>query len=1586
MDEAQSLDALANVINELSNNPHDIELHAKHIRLVQSTEGLQSEVKTAMEMLPEFLAAGEDVWLFLLDHKESSVDLSTPNGIEELLVLYERAEADYLSIPLLQRHLQFLLEQHSKYHSGEEVKPPGLGDIFTTSWTREAIANVVNKGIGHVTRSHLLWDKQREWEMEMLESSSKADREELTEHVQRLHLSRLRQPHSNSDETFQSYSTFTTNYKPPEHYEALLVAASKIRSQGQRAFERRENLEAALTQSGYSLEAYAQYLAVERRAKYPDLLILSTTYERALAEASRRRFDSEVGAETALRLFWAGYCDALRTLDASWDVQLAILKRAVRSVPGSGEVWARYIRLLERLEHLEVEVDEVETVEDIFTTALNTKLIQSDVDQLVAIILARAGYEKRRIEAGDDAVATLFGVLESGLEMVYQASKTGDVKLRLEKYFVNVYERIGGPTENVIKVWQSATKISKSSYLVWTSYIETLMKHKMHDEARAIFEDIHKKHLDWPEAIWELWISFEHLYGTVDQIDACLDKIEKAQNQVNARRAKEAEKASYQAMLAAMETQATNAAGNSANAPVETQMEVDDAPERGVKRAAEDDTSQNMQKKAKTEQAPAPLKRDRENCTVFVSDLPQGIAEDELRELFKDCGAVREVKITQLSKVLVATVEFQERGSVPAALTKDKKRIRGQEIAVHLAWKSTLYVTNFPETTDDASVREIFSKYGIIFDVRWPSKKLKSTRRFCYVQYTSPKAAEDALELHGQELEPNRSLNVFMSDPERKKARTDADADERELYVAGLSKFTTEADLEKVFKTYGSVKEVRLAKNQNGQAKGYAFVEFELEKDARAGLAANNFELKKRRIAVTMANSNIRSRHKTPASETGLSRAAEIRSRSVRIRNLPPGVQEGLLHQALEKITSIKRVEVFMDKQEAVAELSTAADAGRLLLRTEPFEFGGNILQLSEEAPETRAGAPGTAGGLFVPRRAGMSRPKAGLGHVRNVITSRAATSTDPTFVAEQQTLPTQGKGQEDFRKMLENVELAGRNLIKKAMNTESQQEYQESTSITFEWTLRGLKTLFDSTKGDHKSKVTKSPLFGGGRWQILFYANSGLPKDGGTDGNCVSLYLACEPTVEEKEVAMSESGRWVREGVYRFSFELRNTSKTITYNTKEAHNHGFSHKNANWGWAQFTRRDTIYYQAQNIKSQDALVIICTITSSPYAPPPAPSQPRRYVPKGLIDTVGSLLDDPLYSDVEFIIPRHPASLRNARAIWASRRMLRRAEYFDAMFSTNFAEGTLATSVPMATTVSQDSDQEDEDNSDAMELLVSEDDPRSDKLNPSSGHLETRESKHDDKATQESIDAMDQTSDSVPQTSSPRPPPTTGLVSQSAHVPEASKVRVVVRDTAYSTYRALLFYLYTDSIVFAPLSSSFVPSDLVSPAVSSTNVSVIASDTQGSSSAAKKSGQFISRATSRKDWIKEWCYNNPDKPIPCSAKAVYRLADRLGLLELKDRAAQHIYKSLTVDNIAYEVFSPFSATYDEIRKVLVDFFLSHWQDVRNSESMKTVWQQIRNGRHPGFEEVWPVVVQNLEFRPTSSISTNGSGSEDSPRLI
>lgn len=209
------------------------------------------------------------------------------------------------------------------------------------------------------------------------------------------------------------------------------------------------------------------------------------------------------------------------------------------------------------------------------------------------------------------------------------------------------------------------------------------------------------------------------------------------------------------------------------------------------------------------------------------------------------------------------------------------------------------------------------------------------------------------------------------------------------------------------------MKDVRIALDDSGHARGFAFVEFEDTNVAQTALAANNYELKKRRIAVTLSDPRVRARHR---SEIGLSRVAEARSRSIRITDLPPATQEGLLQQMLEKIVPINRVEVLIDKQEAIVELKTPADAGRLLLRTEPIMFGGNVLRLREDVPSSRSSqAPNQTRGatLFAPRKLGPSKLRAGLGFKKDdpgeaVVATPGSSSTGNV-----------SKGQDDFRKML---------------------------------------------------------------------------------------------------------------------------------------------------------------------------------------------------------------------------------------------------------------------------------------------------------------------------------------------------------------------------------------------------------------------------------------------------------------------------------------------------------------------------------------------------------------------------------------
>lgn len=63
-------------------------------------------------------------------------------------------------------------------------------------------------------------------------------------------------------------------------------------------------------------------------------------------------------------------------------------------------------------------------------------------------------------------------------------------------------------------------------------------KQRLFSDARKVFRDISNKNLDWPEAIWDAWAQFEEVHGSLEELEDCFDRIERARNYVHAKRAK----------------------------------------------------------------------------------------------------------------------------------------------------------------------------------------------------------------------------------------------------------------------------------------------------------------------------------------------------------------------------------------------------------------------------------------------------------------------------------------------------------------------------------------------------------------------------------------------------------------------------------------------------------------------------------------------------------------------------------------------------------------------------------------------------------------------------------------------------------------------------------------------------------------------------------------------------------------------------------------------------------------------------------------------------------------------------------------
>lgn len=141
-------------------------------------------------------------------------------------------------------------------------------------------------------------------------------------------------------------------------------------------------------------------------------------------------------------------------------------------------------------------------------------------------------------------------------------------------------------------------------------------------------------------------------------------------------------------------------------------------------------------------------------------------------------------------------------------------------------------------------------------------------------------------------------------------------------------------------------------------------------------------------------------------------------------------------------------------------------------------------------------------------------------------------------------------------------------------------------------------------------------------------------------------------------------------------------------------------------------------------------------------------------------------------------------------------------------------------------------------------------------------------------------------------------------------------KVVIKNTSYQTYRAVLCYLTSDEISFAPLLSN-------PPAV---NEFEDAEEVLKASRAAARLG------------------------IVASPKSVYKLAHLLGLQTLCELALADYRNQLTSRNVIVELFSDFSCSFAEARKVGIEIATSKplWNSIEVQNQLQLVQNEMMSG--------------------------------------
>jgi len=488
--------------------------------------------------------------------------------------------------------------------------------------------------------------------------------------------------------------------------------------------------------------------------------------------------------------------------------------------PWAGDLWCRHIRIAEVLGKSHVEVARI--WDEAFARGMLNS-VDTSMEQVVKVLVAKCDYERRRIywasEDVADQVARLIVTFEEGLKMVNE----GDPYRRIDKYYIQILTHTMNDIEKAREIWENMVKIHREYSELWLQYAEWEKGQNNFEEARKIYKKAVNVNSDWPERIFDAYETFEHNFGSLKDLETALTLIRKRAKVVADKRSKYAQQAQV-------------------NYPETTSVDV------GIKRkAAENDESAPAAKRSKGKEYAKANRRDREHATVVVENLPKGIKEGELKSFFDICGKIREINIYKEDYKVSAHVEFFDRDSAAAAITKDKKNVGGHEITVYAA-DCVLYVTNFSDEIDRSALRSLFEKYGEIVEMRYPSQIFKKPRRFCYVEYKEPRAARAALVLDGYEATPGLRLKVVISNPDRRTER--GQANKNEIVVRNLPAVVEKNELIEHFRGAGQIVDVRIPMTKDGLCKGKAFVKFSTAEAQTVAASFNETEFKNCLITV----------------------------------------------------------------------------------------------------------------------------------------------------------------------------------------------------------------------------------------------------------------------------------------------------------------------------------------------------------------------------------------------------------------------------------------------------------------------------------------------------------------------------------------------------------------------------------------------------------------------------------------------------------------------------------------------------------------------------------------------------------------
>jgi len=664
------------LFQQIQENPHSYTAHVSFIRLLHAgfmnhvyppnnpeihgdphRYDLLKDMRTAREEMDKLFAMGEDLWAEWI--QDESMLASNVNERIAVMDLCQRSvEEEYGSTKLWSIYGEWVLylynaangeASHSQWT--EEDRMIGR-EVFTFQLVLDVWQRGAEATRWRINDSHLVWDRFLELQIREL---SHAPSQEKLNHVRGLFEVRLHTPHATWEQTFQAFSSFVSTYYNA-NYEEIMSNTAANTSEAKNKYRAREDIEIRLrnvVEAGDMAQewmVYSEYLEWElsrnRRRRQFSFDLVNAVYQRAVL-----RFPTDAN-------MWEDYVMFLIDESTHKNTNMtttSTLDRATRHCPSSGTLWSQYLLSSER------ELQSFSKIADIKHKATSTGLLDvGGMEEVLKVHTTWCSYLRRRAFATDSTDEDI-DVAEVGIrsaiedvqdlgEKKYGRSYQGDPLFRLERIYIRYLSESGS--------WDSARETFKglvgrrgNSYEFWLTYYsweliswsKFVQGDSTADAARrtpnpsfataVLKQAIKRTDLDWPEKIMQAYIAHCEDYEDSDELQLAMLATRKAMRAVNARREREAREAAAQQQVLVEQAAAPTEPIQQEKRKREDEADSNGLPEQ--KKARAEEPAPVLKTEPQPEPESVPLRRDRENATVIVKNLPHHITEHRVRQFFR---------------------------------------------------------------------------------------------------------------------------------------------------------------------------------------------------------------------------------------------------------------------------------------------------------------------------------------------------------------------------------------------------------------------------------------------------------------------------------------------------------------------------------------------------------------------------------------------------------------------------------------------------------------------------------------------------------------------------------------------------------------------------------------------------------------------------------------------------------------------------------------------------------------------------------------------------------------------------------------